>query len=132
MPIELDYLTASLALFGLMIFIQIVFSNLEHKLTPLVGSRDGITDKSNRTIRAKRANQNMIEALIIFAPLVLCVVYMDRLNGTTAFGAALFFWARVAYAPLYWLGIPWLRTVAWTIALIGTLMIFSQVLPFTS
>lgn len=132
MPIEISYLISALALYGLMIVVQVIFSNLEHKLTVLAGARDGIMDKNTKTLRAKRANQNMIEALAIFVPLVLCAAYLDRFNALTALGAALFFWGRVAYAPLYWLGVPWLRTLAWAISLVGSLMVFFQILPFTS
>ena len=46
----------------------------------------------------------------------------------TALGAQLFFWARLAYAAIYLAGIPWLRTGAWTISVIGLILIFLQVL----
>ncbi len=131
MPIEISYLAASIALFGVMILVQALFSNLEHRLGDLAGARDGIVDKNPRTMRAKRANQNMIESLLIFAPLVLIAVQTGRLSETTAMGAALFFTGRIAYAPLYWFGVPWLRTIAWTVSLVGTLMVFSAVLPFS-
>lgn len=131
MVIELSYLSASVALFGAMIFVQALFSNLEHKLGDLAGSRDGIIDNNPRTMRAKRANQNMIEGLLLFAPLVLIAAQSGRLSETTALGTALFFWGRVAYAPLYWFGVPWLRTVAWTVSLLGILLVFSEVLPFS-
>lgn len=130
MPIELNYLIASILLYGVMILAQALFSNLEHGLKDLAGARDGIRDENVKTQRAKRANANMVEALILFVPIVLVVAHLGRFNETTALGAILFFLGRLIYAPLYWFGVPWLRTVAWTLALVGTLMVLSQALPF--
>jgi len=46
--------------------------------------------------------------------------------STTAMGALVFFWARLAYAVIYLLGIPWLRTAAWFVSVIGMVMIAWQ------
>jgi len=37
----------------------------------------------------------------------------------------LYFWARVAYVPLYAAGVPYLRTLVWTISLIGLVMVLA-------
>ena len=44
----------------------------------------------------------------------------------TLLGAQLFFWGRVAHAIVYIAGIPWARTVAWTVSVIGLILIFGQ------
>jgi uncharacterized MAPEG superfamily protein len=41
-------------------------------------------------------------------------------------GAQIFLWARVAYAVIYLAGIPWLRTLTWTVSVIGLVLIFLQ------
>ncbi len=46
-----------------------------------------------------------------------------KANATTAMGAMIFFWARLAYAVIYLIGIPWLRTFAWFVSVIGMVMI---------
>ena len=46
----------------------------------------------------------------------------------TQLGGQLFFWARVAYAVIYLVGIPYLRTLAWLVSVIGLVMIFLQLL----
>lgn len=130
MPTELSYLVASIILYAVMIVIQAVFSNLEHGLGSLAGARDGIVDNNAKTLRAKRATANMVEALLLFVPLVLVAAHLGRFNDMTALGAMLFFFGRLAYAPLYWMGVPWLRTVAWFAAMVGTVLILLQVLPF--
>ena len=40
----------------------------------------------------------------------------------TAMGALIFFWARLIYAVIYLLGVPWLRTLAWVVSVIGMIM----------
>ncbi len=47
-------------------------------------------------------------------------------NETTALGALLFFWGRVAYAVVYLAGIPWLRTGVWAVSMVGLVLIFLQ------
>lgn len=131
MAVELSWLVASVILYGVMIIVQAVFSNIEHTPADLAGPRDAVTDRSVFVGRAKRANSNMIEALLLFAPLVLVAVLAERTNDMTALGAAVFFWARLAYAPAYWLGVPWLRTLIWLAGFIATLIVLFQVLPFT-
>jgi uncharacterized MAPEG superfamily protein len=65
---------------------------------------------------------------VLFAALVLAAVVAGRTNSATLLGAQLFFWARVAYAVIYLAGIPWLRTAAWFVSVIGLALIFLQLL----
>jgi uncharacterized MAPEG superfamily protein len=44
----------------------------------------------------------------------------------TGFGAQLFFWARVVYAVIYVIGLPWVRTGVWGISVVGLVLIFLQ------
>ena len=67
----------------------------------------------------------------MFAPLVLAAAYTDRFNEMTALGAALFFWGRLAFAPSYWLGLPWIRTLVWAVSVAGIVLILLQVIPFS-
>ncbi len=46
-----------------------------------------------------------------------------------ATGAQLYFWGRVAFLPLYAIGVPFLRTIAWTAALAGIAMVLLGTLP---
>jgi len=70
----------------------------------------------------------MLESLELFAALVLIAAATNKTNATTLLGAQLFFWARLAYAFVYLAGIPWLRTVVWTVSVIGLILIFVQLL----
>jgi uncharacterized MAPEG superfamily protein len=35
----------------------------------------------------------------------------------------LYFWARVAYVPAYAIGVPFVRTLVWAVALAGIVMV---------
>ncbi|MBI1774967.1 MAG: MAPEG family protein [Proteobacteria bacterium] len=78
--------------------------------------------------RAYRAHVNMVENLAPFAALVLVAQVSGHANATTALGATLFFWARVAHAIVFIAGIPWLRTLAFLVGVIGMAMIFLAII----
>ena len=44
-------------------------------------------------------------------------------NAQTELGAAVFFRARVAYIPIYLIGIAYLRTAIWLVSIVGLGMI---------
>jgi uncharacterized MAPEG superfamily protein len=95
---------------------------------PLVGNRENLPAFAGWAGRAQRAHRNMLESLAIFAALVLVVQLAGKTNGATALGAQLFFWSRLAYAPVYVIGIPWLRTALWGVSFVGLLQILLQLL----
>ena len=130
MPIELNYLVASIILFIVMVVVQAAIGARSHSMSELVGPRDNFKDKTAAAERARRANQNMIEGLAMFAPLILVVAVLGRYNEMTALGAALFFWGRLGFAPMYWLGVPWVRTLAWFVSVAGIVLVLLQILPF--
>jgi len=71
MPIELKYLVASALLFILMIGVQALMGIVYQGIIPLIGSRDSLKDDTVLIGRAKRANQNMIEAMVLFVVSVI-------------------------------------------------------------
>ena len=95
-------------------------------LPVLAGNREELPPITGWAGRARRAHFNMLESLVVFAIVVLVAHVAAKANETTALGAALFFWARLAYALIYVVGMPWVRTAAWAVSLAGILLIFSQ------
>ncbi len=75
--------------------------------------------------RINRAFHNIMETFAVFAAVVLAVVATGHLSPTTALGAQLYFWGRVAYLPLYVFGVPVARTVAWAVSVIGIILVLS-------
>ena len=49
-------------------------------------------------------------------------------SSITALGAQLYFWARVAYVPLYAWGVRHLRSLAWLVSIVGLGMIAQAIL----
>jgi uncharacterized MAPEG superfamily protein len=101
-------------------------ATLEVGVPRLAGNRENMPEMPGWAGRAARAHGNLLENLVLFAILVLVARAMNVSNGMTILGAQLFFWGRVAHAALYLAGIPWLRTGAWTVSVIGLLLIFLQ------
>lgn len=77
--------------------------------------------------RANRAHINLVESLPAFAALVLVAHVTGTANGTTAVASAAFFWARIAHAVVFWLGVPYLRTLVFTVGVLAQLAIFLQI-----
>lgn len=65
------------------------------------------------------AHTNAVENLVIFAPLVLILDAQGHSTMSTALACAVFFWARLAHAILYTMGIPVLRTLAFTVGFLA-------------
>lgn len=92
------------------------------------GNRDTVLDVPAWTARAYRAHMNLVENLAPFAILVLVAHVAGRANATTALGATIFFWGRVAHAAVYIAGIIGLRTAAFFVAAFGEILILLQLL----
>jgi uncharacterized MAPEG superfamily protein len=90
------------------------------------GPRDNLPEPSVLHARMTRLRSNMIENLLVFTPIVLVAHVIGVTNETTVLGAQLFFGARLAHAMIYVLGWPWIRPLAYAVALVGTLMVGSQ------
>jgi uncharacterized MAPEG superfamily protein len=101
---------------------------LQVGLPTLAGNREGLPEMTGWAGRAARAHRNMLESLILFAVLVLVAHIVGVRNGMTLLGAQLFFWGRVAHAIIYIAGIPWLRTAAWAVSVVGLILIFLQLI----
>lgn len=92
------------------------------------GNRDQDLAVPDWTARAVRAHLNLTENLAPFAILVIVAHLTGKANSTTALGATLFFWGRVAHALTYTAGLIYVRTIVFFIAAIGELMILFQLL----
>ncbi len=65
------------------------------------------------------AHTNAVENLMIFAPLVLILDAQGHSTVATATACAVYFWARVAHVIVYTMGIPVLRTIAFTVGFLA-------------
>ncbi len=125
---DLKYLLLSTLLCFVQVVITAIGANMQVSLPTLAGNREGLPEFKGWTGRAKRAHANMVENLVLFAALVLIAAVAGKANAMTALGAAIFFWARLAYAAIYIAGIAWLRTLVWFVSVIGMALIAIELL----
>ena len=123
MSIELQYLIFAIFLVLIQMVFQSVAGVLANGLMGAAGSRDDEVLTTGIGGRFERAYYNMLETFPIFAALVLIVHVTESWDSTSALAVQLYFWARVAYIPLYIITIPFLRTIAWVVSMVGILML---------
>lgn len=128
MTIELTLLVWSVALAFVQVLVAVAGASGQFDLATLAGNREGLPALTGWAGRAQRAHRNMLENLPLFIALVLIAQIASRTNAMTALGAQLFFWGRLAHAIIYIAGVPWLRTLAWLVSVIGLILIFLQLL----
>jgi uncharacterized MAPEG superfamily protein len=128
MSIDIKLLIWSVALTLVQAVIAVIGAQLQVGLPMLAGNRENLPVIVGWAGRAQRAHRNMLENLVLFGLLVLVANATGKANATTALGAELFFWARIAYAAIYLAGIPWARTAAWGVSVVGLLLIFLQLI----
>ncbi len=88
----------------------------EEPVPPLTGAAD----------RFARALGNFLETFPLFAALVLATHVANRQGALTHWGVQLYFWARMAYVPLY--GVPVVRSLVWNVAAAGILLLTAALL----
>jgi len=76
--------------------------------------------------RADRTFVNAVESFAPFAALVI-VAHLTGKAEATAFWAICFFWLRLAHATVYLLGIPYVRTLIFTLGYVAVIGIFWEI-----
>lgn len=128
-PSEIVVLGWGVILFLIQLVIQASAAVLELGLPYAVSARDeGREVKGIFAGRMKRAFQNMAETFVVFAALALALVATSKAGGLGATGAWVWFWARVVYVPAYVVGIPFVRTLVWTVSAIGLVLMLIRLL----
>jgi uncharacterized MAPEG superfamily protein len=69
------------------------------------------------------AHTNAVENLVIFVPLVLILDAVGHSTQGTVIACAIYFWARLAHAIIYTLGIPVLRTLCFAAGFAAQVML---------
>ena len=126
MTTELTLLILSVGLLMLTLLIQASAGILSNGLMAQAGSRDELPEKRVFHARVTRLRDNMIENLLMFAPVVLVAQAMGVSNDMTILGAQLFFFSRLAHAIIYLMAVPLVRPVAFAVAWAGIILIARQ------
>lgn len=122
--IEIQMLAWTIVLGLVQVLVGAALMTRQRGLRWNAGARDGQPKPLvGVAARMDRALRNFLETFPFFAAAVLAVVLTDRHDAATAVGAQIYFWARLAYVPLYAFGVPYLRTLVWAVSLYGLLQV---------
>jgi len=108
-----------LAIYGLLVVVTVLLNVLtalpQVGLMTLGGPRDTMPPLQGAAARVSRTLENSVVAMALFAPAVLLLAVQEAFTPTTLLAAQIFLVARIAYVPIYVLGIsvPFLRTLVW-------------------
>jgi uncharacterized MAPEG superfamily protein len=128
MTTELTMLVYSTLLLIVLVAIQGTAGTRQFGFTDMAGNRDHIPPPSGFAGRAKRTVENHREGLTMFAPVVLAAAIAHISSQRTVIGAEMFFYSRLVHAACYLIGIPYVRTLAFVVGLVGTLMVLTATL----
>lgn len=127
MSIEFQALFGAVAILMVLIFAQGAFIPVAFGLKWGLGPRDEPREMPVLLGRMKRILANHLEAMAMFAPLVLIAHFIGISTPATQWGAGLFVAARAGFALIYFIGVPVVRSVFWGVGFVGTLMIAFEV-----
>ncbi len=117
-----------LTLYGLFvlltILLQVLGSMQQLSMGYLMSSRDDNRGLTGMTARISRALDNSITAMALFAPAILMLVVLERTSPATLLTAQIFLIARIIYLPVYALGVPAVRTLAWLVGFAATAFLY--------
>lgn len=124
MPAEVRILLYAAILLLVHIFAEAHFKTRQYGTKWNMGARDEDLPPVNPVAgRLGRARGNYLETLPIAIIVLFGVVVAGRTSDTTALGGWIWLGARIVYLPLYWAGVPVLRTIAFLVSLIGLAMV---------
>ena len=123
MKAELFYLALTAVFTGLLWVPYVLDRFAVRGISDTVGYPDNPKPQSIWAQRLMRAHANSVENLVVFATLVLVAAALGISGSQLATAAMLYFWARVAYVVVYVMGLPWLRTLAFTVAFIAQMWV---------
>lgn len=126
---ELKILALGALLLFIHIFIATRFKTAQYGRQWNVSARDQALPEPNPVSgRLIRAQANFEETFPIAIVALLGVVVAGKTSEWTALGGWIWLGARVVYLPLYWAGIPVIRTIVWTIGIIGLVLVIKPLL----
>ncbi len=129
LPLELVLLGWSTVLLAAYIMTEGQTATRDRGLGWNAGPRDGEAKPLGVLAgRAQRALRNFQETHPAFIALALALAVSGRTGGLGEAGAWTWFAARIVYLPLYLLGVPYLRSLCWTVSMLGLILMLVRLL----
>ena len=117
-----------LVLYGLLVILTLLLqatgAMTQLGMGYLLGARDEARTVSGIAGRLERALNNSITGMVLFAPAILLIVFTDSATNQTLLAAQAFLAARVVYLPAYAFGLTGIRSLAWTVGLLSTALLY--------
>lgn len=128
MSLELTYLLWSAVLAFVYVMAQAGAYRLQNGIIEADTNRDVTSEPNVFTGRATRALRNFHETYPVFIALAVVIELSGRSDALTQWGAMLWFWARVAYLPIYIGGLGLTRSAVWTVSAAGLVLMLAGIL----
>ena len=128
--VEMQMLWLSIALGIVQLVLAVLFALGSRGLAWGASARDEPAPTMGKVgSRIQRAFTNYLETFAFFAAAVLMANAVGKHSEMSAWGAQIYFWSRVAYVPVYALGIAFVRTALWIASIVGIGMVMRGFLP---
>ena len=132
MTTELTVLAWGCVLAIVHIFAAVRVKTRQYGTTWNMGARDEALPPAEPIVgRLARAQANFFETFPIFAAAVLIVQVARLGDDLSAIGAMIWLGARIAYLPVYALGIPKVRTLIFLVSMIGLALVLRPAIQAT-
>lgn len=129
MPTELAVLVLGAVLLLVHIMLAGQFKTLQYGVEWNAGPRDGDMPQLGAVAgRLSRAQANFQETFPVAIVALIGVVLAGKTGPVTAIAAWTWLVARVVYLPLYWAGVPYVRSLAWVISTLALVVILGVLL----
>jgi len=129
LPTELAVLVLGAVLLLVHIMLAGQFKTLQYGVEWNAGPRDADMPPLNPVAgRLSRAQANFQETFPVAIVALMGVVLAGKTSELTAIAAWAWLAARVAYLPLYWAGVPFVRSLAWGVATLALVVILGALL----
>ena len=124
MPVELKILALSTIVLLFYIIAATQSKTAQYGAKWNMGARDETQPPLDPLpARLSRAQANFLETFPIAIIALLGVAIAGRTSASTALGGWIWLGARVVYLPLYAAGVPIIRTLTWTVSIVGLAMV---------
>jgi uncharacterized MAPEG superfamily protein len=126
MPQEILVLALAAVLLVVHIQAAIRVKTKQYGIAWNMGARDEAMPQPDPVVgRLERARDNFLETLPIAIIALFGVVVAGKTSEVTAIAAWTWLAARALYLPLYWAGVPKVRTLVWGVGTLAILIVLA-------
>ena len=126
MPQEILILALAAVLLVVHIQAAIRVKTKQYGIAWNMGARDEAMPQPDPVVgRLERARDNFLETLPIAIIALFGVVVAGKTSEVTAIAAWTWLAARAVYLPLYWAGVPKVRTLVWGVGTLAILIVLA-------